>query len=63
MSPQQVCLAWLSARSPTVIPIPGASRPETARDSAGAADLLLSPADLARLDTATDHPRPPLTGP
>ncbi|MET9896481.1 aldo/keto reductase [Streptomyces sp. NPDC006465] len=63
VSPQQVCLAWLSARSPTVIPIPGASRPETARDSAGAADLLLSAADLARLDTATDHRRPPLTGP
>ncbi|WP_406365483.1 aldo/keto reductase [Streptomyces sp. NBC_00645] len=63
VSPQQVALAWLSARSPTVIPIPGASRPETARDSAGAADLLLSAADLARLDTATDHRRPPLTGP
>ncbi|MER5386677.1 aldo/keto reductase [Streptomyces sp. NPDC002688] len=63
VSPQQVCLAWLSARSPTMIPIPGASRPETARDSAGAADLLLSAADLARLDTATDHPRPPVTGP
>ncbi|MGW3669122.1 aldo/keto reductase [Streptomyces sp. NPDC005141] len=63
VSPQQVCLAWLSAQSPTVIPIPGASRPETARDSAGAADLLLSAADLARLDAATDHRRPPLTGP
>ncbi|MET8097440.1 aldo/keto reductase [Streptomyces sp. NPDC005236] len=49
VSPQQVCLAWLSDRSPTVIPVPGASRPETARDSAGAADLVLSAEDLARL--------------
>ncbi|MEU9138167.1 aldo/keto reductase [Streptomyces sp. NPDC048404] len=49
VSPQQVCLAWLSRRSPTVIPIPGASRPRTARDSAGAADLVLSTEDLARL--------------
>ncbi|MEY2248105.1 aldo/keto reductase [Streptomyces sp. BF23-18] len=49
VSPQQVCLAWLSRRSPTVIPIPGASRPRTARDSAGAADLVLSAEDLARL--------------
>jgi Predicted oxidoreductases (related to aryl-alcohol dehydrogenases) len=57
VSPQQVCLAWLSDRSPTVIPIPGASRPETARDSAGAADLVLSTADLARLELAT-APRP-----
>ncbi|MFF3413530.1 aldo/keto reductase [Streptomyces sp. NPDC002698] len=49
VSPQQVCIAWLSRRSPTVIPIPGASRPRTARDSAGAADLVLSAEDLARL--------------
>ncbi|MFG2377685.1 aldo/keto reductase [Streptomyces sp. NPDC048504] len=27
VSPQQVCLAWLLAKSPSVIPIPGASRP------------------------------------
>ncbi|MFD7409813.1 aldo/keto reductase [Streptomyces sp. NPDC059866] len=52
VSPQQVCLAWLSAKSPTVIPIPGASRPETIRDSAAAADLVLSTEELARLDAA-----------
>ncbi|MEV6194694.1 aldo/keto reductase [Streptomyces sp. NPDC051920] len=52
VSPQRVALAWLSALAPTVIPIPGASRPETARDSAGAADLVLSAEDLARLDAA-----------
>lgn len=50
VSPQQVCLAWLLAQSPTVIPIPGASRPETIRDSAGAADLVLSAAELGRLE-------------
>ncbi|WP_030618749.1 aldo/keto reductase [Streptomyces fulvoviolaceus] len=52
VSPQQVCLAWLLARSPTVIPIPGATRPETIRDSAGAADLMLGEEELARLDAA-----------
>ncbi|WP_405930965.1 aldo/keto reductase [Streptomyces sp. NBC_00827] len=52
VTPQQICLAWLLATSPTVLPIPGASRPETIRDSAGAADLALTPADLARLDGA-----------
>ncbi|MBD0843164.1 aldo/keto reductase [Streptomyces sp. TRM68416] len=57
VSPQQVCLAWLLARSPTVIPIPGASRPETIRDSAGAAELVLSPAETARLDAAVDARR------
>ncbi|MEU1407058.1 aldo/keto reductase [Streptomyces sp. NPDC005728] len=57
VSPQQVCLAWLLTRSPAVIPIPGASRPETARDSAGAAELVLSPGEVARLDGARLTPR------
>jgi len=48
-SPQRVCLAWLLALSPVVIPIPGASRPETIRDSASAADLHLDDEDLAHL--------------
>jgi aryl-alcohol dehydrogenase-like predicted oxidoreductase len=52
VSPQRVCLAWLLAKSPIVIPIPGASRPETIRDSAGAADMDLDAAELARLDEA-----------
>ncbi|MFI8529993.1 aldo/keto reductase [Streptomyces aquilus] len=50
VSPQQVGLAWLLAKSPTVIPIPGASRPETIRDSAGATELALNGAELARLE-------------
>ncbi|MEV5510740.1 aldo/keto reductase [Streptomyces orinoci] len=49
VSPQQVCLAWLLALSPAVIPIPGASRPESIRDSAGAAGLSLTEEEIARL--------------
>jgi aryl-alcohol dehydrogenase-like predicted oxidoreductase len=52
VSPQRVCLAWLLAKAPVVIPIPGASRPETIRDSAGAIDLTLSAEELAMLDAA-----------
>jgi aryl-alcohol dehydrogenase-like predicted oxidoreductase len=52
VSPQQVTLAWMLAQSPVVIPIPGASRPETIRDSVLAADLVLSPDEVARLDAA-----------
>jgi aryl-alcohol dehydrogenase-like predicted oxidoreductase len=51
-SPQQVCLAWMIAKAPNVIPIPGSSRPETIRASAAAADLRLSDEELARLDGA-----------
>ena len=50
VSPQQVTLAWMLAKAPVVIPIPGASRPESITDSARAVDLILTPAELARLD-------------
>ncbi|RBM20789.1 aldo/keto reductase [Streptomyces sp. PT12] len=50
ISPQRVCLAWMLAKSPVVVPIPGASRPETIRDSVSAADLTLTAEELAELD-------------
>jgi aryl-alcohol dehydrogenase-like predicted oxidoreductase len=49
VSPQQVCLAWELAKAPVVIPIPGASRPESIVDSVGAADLCLSPDEIDAL--------------
>jgi aryl-alcohol dehydrogenase-like predicted oxidoreductase len=52
VSPQQVTLAWMLAKAPVVIPIPGASRPESIIDSAQAPELSLSPAELASLDSA-----------
>jgi aryl-alcohol dehydrogenase-like predicted oxidoreductase len=52
VSPQQVCLAWMLAKAPVVIPIPGSSRPETIRDSAAAVHLTLSEAELAELNAA-----------
>jgi aryl-alcohol dehydrogenase-like predicted oxidoreductase len=52
VSPQQVTLAWMLAKARVVIPIPGASRPESITDSARAADLVLSDAELAQLDQA-----------
>jgi aryl-alcohol dehydrogenase-like predicted oxidoreductase len=50
ISPQQVCLAWMLATSPIVIPIPGSTRPETVQDSAAAADLVLTDEELAKLN-------------
>ena len=52
VSPQQVTLAWMLAKAPVVIPIPGASRPESILDSAQAAGLKLSGTELDRLDQA-----------
>ena len=51
-SPQQVALAWELAQGSCVIPIPGASRPETITDSAGATALQLTAAQRERLDQA-----------
>ena len=48
-SPQQICLAWELSLSPTVIPIPGASRPESITDSVRASDLTLTAEEVATL--------------
>lgn len=47
-----MCLAWILAKAPVVIPIPGCSRPETILDSVAAVDLTLSAGELALLDAA-----------
>jgi aryl-alcohol dehydrogenase-like predicted oxidoreductase len=52
VSPQRVCVAWILAKSPVTIPIPGASRPESIEDSAAATHLELSADETARLDAA-----------
>ena len=49
VSAQQVALAWELSLGSSVIPIPGASRPASIEDSVLAADLVLSPEQLARL--------------
>ncbi|MGW0002664.1 aldo/keto reductase [Nocardia grenadensis] len=51
VSIHQVALAWQLHRSPVVIPIPGASRPESVLDSVAAASLALTADELALLDT------------
>ena len=52
VSPQQVALAWELAQAEIVIPIPGASRPESIANSAGAAELTLTGDELAMLNDA-----------
>lgn len=52
VSAQQVALAWQLGRSPCIVPIPGASRPESVLDSVQAATLALTDDELARLDAA-----------
>ena len=49
-STQQVMLAWLLAQGENVLPIPGASKAASIRDSAGAVALSLSAEERRRLD-------------
>jgi aryl-alcohol dehydrogenase-like predicted oxidoreductase len=52
-TPAQVCIAWLLARSPAMLPIPGTGSLAHVEDNAAAVRLRLSPDDLAALDSAT----------
>ena len=52
VSPHRVCLAWMLTLSPHVVPIPGASRPESVKDSVAAVDLTLDAAEIALLSGA-----------
>ena len=53
-SPHQVALAWHLAQAPVVVPIPGASRPESARNSAEANDLELTDEELQTIESGLD---------
>jgi aryl-alcohol dehydrogenase-like predicted oxidoreductase len=52
VSPHRLVLAWMLAKSPVVIPIPGVRRAETARDSAAAADLELTADDVTAVQAS-----------
>jgi aryl-alcohol dehydrogenase-like predicted oxidoreductase len=52
VSVHRVTVAWHLAQADVVLPIPGASRPQSIEDSARGADLELTPDQLRRLDAA-----------
>jgi len=51
-TPHQVALAWLLARSPVMIPIPGTGSVAHLEENLGAASLRLTPSEVAELYTA-----------
>jgi aryl-alcohol dehydrogenase-like predicted oxidoreductase len=50
--PAQLALAWLLARGPDIVPIPGTKRVERLEENAGALNVKLTPEDIARIDAA-----------
>jgi aryl-alcohol dehydrogenase-like predicted oxidoreductase len=53
-TPGQVALAWLLARRPFVVPIPGTTKPHRLAENIGAASVELAPADVDRLTALSD---------
>jgi pyridoxine 4-dehydrogenase len=51
-SPRQIVLAWLLARSPQILPIPGTGSPEHAEANVAAASIELSPDEVAAITGA-----------
>lgn len=53
-SPAQIALAWLLARKPWIVPIPGTTRLNRLDENIGALDIELSEHNLAEIDRAAE---------
>jgi aryl-alcohol dehydrogenase-like predicted oxidoreductase len=53
-TPAQLALAWLLAQGPDIVPIPGTRRIARLDENAGAAAIVLDPAELQRIQTVLD---------
>ncbi len=53
-TPAQIALAWLLARKPWIVPIPGTTRLHRLTENLGAAAVVLSEADLQQIGAALD---------
>jgi pyridoxine 4-dehydrogenase len=51
-TPHQVLIAWLLARSPAMLPIPGTGSPEHAEENVAAADIELSAEEIEAISAA-----------
>ena len=53
-TPAQISLAWLMHRGDFIVPIPGMRRDERIKENLGAADVILTDEEFARLETELD---------
>lgn len=53
-TPAQISLAWMLCKKPYIVPIPGTRKLERMQENAGAADVLLTEAEVKVLDDALD---------
>ena len=53
VTPAQVALAWLLARKPWIVPIPGTTKLHRLEENLGGADVALRSEDLAHIEALT----------
>jgi len=51
-TPAQIALAWLLARKPWIVPIPGTTKPHRLKENLGGAVIELTDADLRQIESA-----------
>lgn len=54
-TPAQIALAWLLALKPWIVPIPGTTKLHRLTENTGAAEVQLTPADLADIESAASQ--------
>lgn len=53
-TPAQISLAWMICKKPWIVPIPGSRKVDRLRENAGAADIELTPSEVAEIDAKLD---------
>ena len=56
-TPAQLSIAWILAKKPYIVPIPGSRKPERIAENMGAAEVKLTPDEVAALDDALENMR------
>ena len=54
-TPAQIALAWVLARKPWIVPIPGTTKLERLKENIGATEIELAPEDLRDIDDAASR--------
>ena len=56
-TPAQIALAWLLAKKPWIVPIPGTTKLARLEENLGAAEIALTPDDVCALEEASSKVR------
>ena len=54
-TPAQIALAWLLAKKPWIVPIPGTTKLDRLEENLGALTVELTPEDLNAIESASAH--------